>query len=56
MKTTSYSTLSILLATALLLPSCNVKYDMITFDAAGIMPAATTPRPTSELIPTYLPG
>lgn len=45
MKTKKLSTLSILLAAALLLPSCNVNYDMVSFDAVGIMPAATTPRP-----------
>ena len=49
MKTKTYSTLSILLATALLLPACNVKYNMITFDAAGIMPAAKTPRPDIDI-------
>ena len=49
MKAISYSTLSILLATALLLPSCNVKYDMVTFDAAGIMPAVKTPIPKIEI-------
>jgi len=48
-KTKTYSKLSILLATALLLPSCNVKYDMVTFDAVGIMPAATTPVPKIEI-------
>jgi hypothetical protein len=36
---------SILLVTAILLPSCNAKYDMVTFKAVGIMPAATTPVP-----------
>ena len=49
MKTKTYSPLSILLATALLLPSCNVKYDMVTFKAVGIMPAATTPVPKIEI-------
>ena len=49
MKTTSYSTLSILLAAALMLPSCNVKYDMVSFDAVGIMPAAKTPLPKIEI-------
>ena len=49
MKTKTYSTLSILLATALLLPSCNVKYDMVTFNAVGIMPAVTTPVPKIEI-------
>lgn len=45
MKTNSFAILSILLATALLLPSCNTKYDMVTFNAAGIMPASTKPVP-----------
>ncbi len=35
----------LLLLTAILLPSCNAKYDMVTFTAVGIMPAATTPVP-----------
>lgn len=46
MKTKSYSTLFILLAIALVLPSCNAKYDMVTFNAAGTMPASKTPVPT----------
>ncbi len=46
MKTKTYATLSILLATALLLPSCNVKYDMVTFKAAGITPATKAPVPS----------
>lgn len=33
------------IVTALLLASCDVKYDMVTFNAVGIMPAATTPVP-----------
>jgi hypothetical protein len=49
MKTKTSSTLSILLATALLLPSCNVKYDMVTFNAVGAMPAATTSVPKIEI-------
>lgn len=49
MKIKTHSTLSILLATALLLPSCNAKYDMVTFKAVGIMPAATTPVPDVEI-------
>lgn len=49
MKTTKSSTISILLATAFLLPSCNVKYDMVTFNAAGIMPAVKTPVPSIEI-------
>lgn len=40
---------SIVLAAALVLPSCNVKYDMVTFDAAGIMPAVKTPLPKIEI-------
>lgn len=50
MNTHKHSALrSILLATALFLPSCNVKYDMVTFKAVGIMPAATTPVPKIEI-------
>ena len=49
MKTKTYSQLSILFATALLLPSCNVKYDMVAFNAVGLMPAATTPVPKIEI-------
>jgi len=49
MKTKTYSILSILFAIALLLPSCNVKYDMVTFNAVGIMPAATTLVPKIEI-------
>jgi hypothetical protein len=45
MQTKTYAFLSILLATALLLPSCNVRYDMVTFNAVGIMPAAKAPAP-----------
>ena len=40
---------TILLATALLVPSCNYKYDMVSFDASGIMPATTTPLPEIEI-------
>jgi hypothetical protein len=40
---------SILLATSLLLPSCNAKYDMVIFNAVGNMPAATTPVPKIEI-------
>lgn len=50
MKTATYTFPSILLATALLLPSCKVKYDMVTFDAVGIMPAVKTPLPKIEII------
>jgi len=46
-KTCAFST--ILLAAALLLPSCSVKYDMVTFNATGIMPAATPPVPKIEI-------
>jgi hypothetical protein len=42
---THLAAISALLATALLLPSCNAKYDMVTFSPVGIMPAATTPVP-----------
>lgn len=49
MKTKTYSALSILLASAFLLPSCNVKYDTVTFNAAGIMPAVKTPIPSIEI-------
>lgn len=46
MKTHKHLALrSILLVTSILLPSCNAKYDMVTFNAVGIMPAATTPVP-----------
>jgi hypothetical protein len=46
---TQLASRSILLAAALLLPSCNVKYDMVSFDAAGIMPAVKTPIPKIEI-------
>ena len=49
MKTKSFAISSILLATAFLLPSCNVKYDMVTFNAAGIMPAVKTAIPKIEI-------
>jgi hypothetical protein len=50
MNTHKHSALrSILLATALFLPSCNVKYDMVTFEAVGIMPAARTAVPTIQI-------
>jgi hypothetical protein len=45
MKTT-YAFPLILLATALVLPSCNAKYDMVTFNAAGTMPATKAPVPS----------
>jgi hypothetical protein len=46
MKTKTVTTLSIFVATALVLPSCNANYDMVTFQAVGIMPASKTPVPT----------
>lgn len=49
MKTIPFTFPAILLAAFILLPSCNVKYDMVTFDAAGIMPAAATPVPKIEI-------
>ncbi len=49
MKTKSFAISSILLATALLLPSCNAKYDMVTFNAAGTMPATKAPVPSVEI-------
>lgn len=49
MKTRTCAFSFILLATVLLLPSCNVKYDMVAFKAAGIMPAAATPVPKVEI-------
>lgn len=47
MRTTP--SLSILLLAASVLTSCDVKYDMVTFNAVGIMPAATTPVPKIEM-------
>lgn len=50
MITDKHSALSsILLATAVLLTSCNIKYDMVTFKAVGLMPPATTPVPKIEI-------
>ncbi len=49
MKTKTYYILSILLTTALMLSSCNVKYDTVTFSAAGAMPAVKTPIPSIEI-------
>ena len=40
---------SILLATSLLLPSCNYKYDTVSFGAVGKAPAAKTPVPKIEI-------
>jgi hypothetical protein len=41
----TYAARFILIASTFLLPSCKAKYDMVTFNAVGIMPAATTPVP-----------
>lgn len=38
-----------MLATALILPSCNVKHDTVSFRAAGTMPAVKTPVPRIEI-------
>lgn len=38
-----------MLATALMLPSCNVKHDTVSFRAAGTMPAVKTPVPRIEI-------
>lgn len=40
---------SILLAATLLLPSCNYKYDTVSFGAVGKAPAAKTPVPKIEI-------
>lgn len=40
---------SILLATTLLLPSCNYKYDTVSFGGVGKAPAAKTPVPKIEI-------
>ena len=40
---------SILLATTLLVSSCNYQYDTVSFGAVGKMPAATTPVPKIEI-------
>jgi hypothetical protein len=45
MKTTTYTTSLLLLAAALLLPACQAQYDMVTFQAAGTMPASKSPVP-----------
>jgi hypothetical protein len=46
MKTNTHlAATSILLATTLLLPSCNYKYDTVSFDAVGKTRAAKTPVP-----------
>jgi hypothetical protein len=49
MKTTTYTFPLILLTTAFMLPSCNVKHDTVRFSAAGIMPAVKTPIPSIEI-------
>ena len=49
MRIPSSATLSLLLATALLLPSCNANYDTVSFHAAGIMPAVKTSIPKIEI-------
>jgi hypothetical protein len=49
MKTTTYAFPPILLAAALVLPSCNANYDMVTFNAAGTMPATKAPVPSVEI-------
>ena len=50
MNTCNYPPLgALLLAAALLLPSCRVKYNMVTFDAVDVMPAATAPVPKVEI-------
>ena len=48
-QTKKYSTLSILLATALLMSSCTFWHDTVSFGAAGRMPAAKTPVPKIEI-------
>jgi hypothetical protein len=49
MKAATYAIPPILLVSALLLPSCNVKYDMVTFNAVGIAPATKSPIPRVEI-------
>ena len=49
MKTKACSTLSILLATALLLPSCNYNIDVVTFERAAVMPGTSKIRPELEI-------
>lgn len=39
----------LLTATFLLLPSCQVKYDTVTFQSAGSMPAVATPIPDIDI-------
>jgi hypothetical protein len=45
----TYAFSLILLTISLLLPSCNAKFDIVTFSAVGLMPAAKTPIPTIEI-------
>lgn len=49
MKAATYAIPPLLLASALLLPSCNVKYDMVSFNAVGITPASKSPIPRVEI-------
>jgi len=49
MKAATYAIPPILLASALSLPSCNVKYDMVSFNAVGIAPATKSPIPRVEI-------
>jgi len=49
MITKKYSTLSILLATALLLPSCYYIIDVVTFDSAAVLPGTSKIRPEIEI-------
>ena len=49
MTTKTNSTLSILLATALLLPSCNYNIDVVTFESATVMPGTSKIRPELEI-------
>jgi hypothetical protein len=46
---TKIATFSALLATTLLVPSCNFHYDMVSFDGVDKMPAAKTPVPKIEI-------
>jgi hypothetical protein len=49
MNSKAYSSLSILFATGLLLPSCNFNYDTVSFGAVGKMPVSKTPVPKIEI-------
>lgn len=46
---TTYALPLILLVSGLMLPSCNVKHDTVTFSAVGTMPTVTTPIPRIEI-------